>query len=86
MLILFLIYISEVFNLVSEFHLSIIVFSFVDDLRFISSESLIKNITFTLEKIAKMILQWGKTNAVIYNIVNTEAILFFKSHRERLNY
>lgn len=84
--ILFLIYISGVFDIFSEFCPSITALSLVDDLGFIISRSSVNNIALNLEKVAKTVLQWGKTNAVTYNTAKTEAILFSKSHRQRLNY
>ena len=47
--------------------------------------SSVKDIVSSLGKIAKIIIEWGKTNAVTYNIGKTEAILFFRSYRQRLN-
>ena len=34
---------------------------------------------------AQVVLDWGKSNAVTYDIAKTEAVLFSKSHRQRLN-
>ena len=83
--ILFLIYISDVFNKVSEKTPLVTSLSFVDDLGFIVSGSLVKEVVKTLENIAKAVLDWGRLNAVTYDISKTEAVLFSKSHRQRLN-
>ncbi len=80
-----MIYISGVFNSVSESCLLVTSLSFVDELGFIASGSLVKNIALTLEKVAKTVLQWGKTNAVPYDTAKTETIIFSKSHRQWLN-
>lgn len=58
--------------------------SFVDDLGFIASGSSVKEIVETLEKDAKSVLQWGMRNAVTYDTSKTEAVLFSKSHCQRL--
>lgn len=55
--IFFLIYISGVFDSVLESCSLIRALSFVDDLGFIASGSLVKDIALTLEKIAKTVLQ-----------------------------
>ena len=47
--------------------------------------SSVKNIALTLEKVAKTVLQWGKTNAVTYDTAKMEAMIFSKSYRQRLN-
>ena len=83
--ILFLIYISDVFNKVSEKTPLVTSLSFVDDLGFIVSGSLVKEVVKTLENIAKAVLDWGRLNAVTYDISKTEAGFFLKSHRQRLN-
>ncbi len=82
---LFLIYISGVFDSVSESCPLVTSLSFVDDLGFIASGPSVKKIALTLENVAKTVLQWGKTNAVTYDTAKTEAIIFSKSHRQRLN-
>lgn len=44
-----------------------------------------KEVVKTLEKVAKTVLEWGMLNPVTYNTSKTEAELFSKSHRQRLN-
>ena len=83
--ILFLIYISGVFNKISETSPWVTSLSFVDDLGFIASGSSVKEIVGSLEKFAKEVIEWGKQNAVTYDISKTEAVLFSKSHRQRLS-
>lgn len=83
--IFFLIYISGVFDSVSESYLPVISLSFVDDIRFIASGSSVKDIVLAFEKVAKTVLEWGSANAVTYDKTKTKAILFSKSHRQRLN-
>ena len=83
--ILFLIYINGVFNKVLETNPGVISLSFVDDLGFIASGSSVKEVVKTLEKVAQAVLEWGMLNAVTYDMAKTEAVLFSKSHRQRLN-
>ena len=69
--ILFLIYISGVFDSVSEACPLVTSLSFVDDLGFIASGSSVKDIARILEKVGKMVLQWGRANAVTYDTAKT---------------
>lgn len=48
---------------------------FFDDLGFIAFRVLIKEIAKTLEKIEKIVLEWGEKNAVIYDMTKTEQVL-----------
>lgn len=57
LLILFLVYISGVFDSVLEACLLVTFLSFVNDLGFIASRFLVKNIARILEKVAKTVLQ-----------------------------
>ena len=83
--ILFLVYISGVFEKVTESCPAIISLSFVDDLGFIASGHSVKELAKILGRVATIVLEWGKQNAVTYDIAKTEAVLFSKSHRQRLN-
>ena len=83
--ILFLIYINVVFNKVLETSPLVTSLSFVNDLGFIALGSSVKEVVKTLENIAKVVLEWERQNAVTYDVFKTEAILFSKSHRQRLN-
>ncbi len=83
--ILFLIYISGVFNKVSETSPLVTSLSFIDDLGFIASGSSVKETVKALEKVAKEVIEWGRLNAVTYDTSKTETVLFSKSHRQRLN-
>lgn len=62
--ILFLIYISGVFDKVSETSPLVTSLSFVDDLGFIASGSSVKEVVKLLENVAKAVLEWGGLNAV----------------------
>ena len=80
-----MIYISGVFNKVSETSPLVTSLSLIDDLGFIASGSPVKEIVKALEKVAKEVIEWGRLNAVTYDISKTEAVLFSRSHRQRLN-
>lgn len=58
--ILSLIYISGVFNKVSETSPLVTSLSFAEDLGFIASGSSVKEIVKALEKVAKEVIEWGK--------------------------
>ncbi len=83
--IFFLIYISGVFNKVVETSPLVTSLSFVDDLGFIASGSSVKEVVKSLEEVAHTVLEWGLLNAVTYDTSKTEAVLFSKSHQQRLN-
>ena len=75
---------SGVFDKVAESN-SVTSLSFIDDLGFVASGSSITEVVKNLEKVAKVVLEWGKLNAVTYDTAKTEAILFSKSRRQRLS-
>ena len=83
--ILFLIYISGVFNKVLKTSPLVTSLSFVDDLGFIASGSSVKEIVEALEKVAQEVIELGRLNAVTYDTSETEAVFFSKYHRQRLN-
>ena len=83
--ILFLIYISEVFDAVKEACPLVTSLSFVDDLGLIALETSVKDITRSLKKVAKTALDWGIANAVTHDMSKTEAMLFSKSQRQQLS-
>ena len=59
--------------------------SFIDDLGFIASVNLVKEIVKTFENIAKVILEWEKQNTITYNVSKIKAVLFSKSHWQQLS-
>ena len=56
----------------------------MDDLGFLAAGYSVIEIRKILEKPGKMILDWGKRNAVTYDIGKTEAMLFFKTRKQKL--
>lgn len=77
---LFLIYISKVFDKVTKVNLHIISLSFVDDLRFIAFGYSIKAIIKALEKVPQIVFEWGNANIMTYDIAEMETVIFSKSH------
>ena len=83
--ILFLIYISGVFEQVEKELPEIVSLSFVDDLGFIASGTSVKEIAKALEKVGNLIVEWGGRNAVTYDTAKTELVLFSRARQRRLN-
>ena len=83
--ILFLIYISEVFDKVSEANLLVKMLSFINDLGFIASVSSVKEVVKTLEEVTQTVLECGMLNVVTYDTSKTEVVLFSKLHRQHLS-
>lgn len=63
-----------------------VLLSFIDNLGFIALSIFVKKIAKILKKISKIILQYGKKNAVTYNIGKIKFILFFKTYSYYYNY
>lgn len=79
--IIFLIYISRVFDKVAKINPHIMSLPFVDDLEFIAYGHSTKDIVKALEKMAQTVVEWGNVNVVTYDIANTEAMIFSRSHQ-----
>lgn len=74
--ILFLIYISGVFDIVKAVSPKLRSISFIDKLRFLTSNNFIKEIAASFKIKGEIVLRWGLLNAITYDIHKTEAILF----------
>lgn len=83
--ILFLVYISRVFEKVTESCPEIIFLLFVDNLSFIASRHSVRELAKILGQVAMVVLNWRKSNVFTRDLAKTEAVLFSKSHRQRLN-
>lgn len=77
--ILFFMYISGVFDTVIAISLEVTSILFMDNLGFLASNNSIKKVTTSLETTEETVLKWRLSNAITYNIIKTEAILFFKA-------
>ena len=80
-----MIYISGVFDKVLETNPLVTSLLFVDDLGFLAASSSVKEVAKVLENVAQVVLEWGKLNAVTYDVSKIEAVLFSKLHWQRLN-
>lgn len=74
--ILFLIYVGKAFEQEEKELPKIMFLSFVDDLSFIFSGTLVQEITKALEKIGNPIVEWGRKNAITYNMTKIELVIF----------
>ena len=83
--LLFLIYISGVFEKVTDSNPVVMSLFFIDNLGFIASENSVEELAKTLGEVAKVVLEWGQCNAVTYDIAKTEAVFFSRLHCQRLN-
>lgn len=80
-----LIYIGGIFNTVTEISPLVISSSFVNNPRLIVSETLVKKIVQTSETVVITVLKWDSINAVTYDAIIIEFVMFSKSHRQRLS-
>lgn len=78
--ILFLIYISSVFNKVFEIILLDMFLLFVNELEFITLSNSIKELIKILKNVTKVILEWENLNVVTYNISKSKVVVFLKLH------
>lgn len=77
--ILFLIYISGIFDVVTAISPEVSFVSFMDDLGFLTSDNLIEEVATSLETTKETVLKWGLSNVVTYDIAKKEVILFSKA-------
>lgn len=75
--ILFLIYVNKIFEQVEKELSEIVFLSFVDDLGFVASKMLIKEIARALRKVGNRVVKWGQKNAITYNTSKIKLVLFF---------
>ena len=83
--ILFLIYISGIFEQVEKELPEIVSLSFVDDLGFIASGTSVKEIAKALGKVGNLVVKWGRRHAVTYDMAKTKLVLFSRARQRRLN-
>lgn len=57
----------------------------MDNLGFIASGHLVKELAKILGQVATVVLVWEKFYTVIYDVAKTEALFFSKSHCQWLN-
>lgn len=77
--VLFLICISQVFDVALTIFSKTVSVLLIDNLRFLASRNLVQKVAFNFKKTGEIILRWRLSNIVIYNITKSEPILFFKT-------
>lgn len=77
-LILFLIYLSEMFIEVKKTTSEIISLFFVNDLRFIVEEEFATEIAITLKTMNEAVIRWNLKNVINYDVNKTKTVLFIK--------
>lgn len=55
----------------------------MNDLGFLVSGNLVREVAISLEKIGETILRWGLDNVVLYDMAKTGAILFIKAQSKK---
>ena len=83
--ILFIIYLSGIFEKIEEQNLEITALSFADDIGFLAPGKTVKDIQDALTKAGEQAIAWGLTNNVTFDVDKTEAVLFTKKTKVRRN-
>jgi hypothetical protein len=81
--ILFIIYLSGIFNKIKEQNLEITALSFVDDIAFLTPSKIVKDIQDALINVEEQAIAWGLTNNVTFDVDKIEAVLFIKKTKVR---
>lgn len=82
--VLFLIYMSRVFLEIETQLPQVTRLLFIDNLGFLVAGNSVIKIKKILDKVGKIIFNLGMYNAIIYNINNIKALLFFKSRKQKM--
>lgn len=82
---LFLIYISRIFNKMSKTNLLVTLIWFIDDFGFIASSSWVKKKVKAFERVLIEVIALQMLNTVTYKTLKIKAMLFSRSHQQRLN-
>jgi Reverse transcriptase (RNA-dependent DNA polymerase) len=83
--ILFITYLSGIFNKIEQQSPDIIALSFTDNIAFQALEKTVKNIQEALSNAREQAIAWGLTNNVTFNVDKIEAVLFIKKRKIRQN-
>jgi Reverse transcriptase (RNA-dependent DNA polymerase) len=84
-LILFIIYLSGIFNKIEKQNPEITALFFADDIAFLASSKTVKDIQNALTNAREQAIAWGLTNNVTFDVDKTEAVLFTKKTKVRRN-
>jgi retron-type reverse transcriptase len=79
--ILFIIYLSGIFNKIEEQNPDIIALSFMDDIAFLTSRKTVKDIQEALSNAREQAITWGLTNNITFDIDKIKAVLFTKKRK-----
>jgi Reverse transcriptase (RNA-dependent DNA polymerase) len=80
-LILFIIYLSGIFDKIEEQNPEITALSFIDDIVFLAPRKTVKDIQDALSNAGEQAIAWGLTNNVTFNVDKTETVLFTKKRK-----
>jgi retron-type reverse transcriptase len=83
--ILFIIYLSGIFEKIEEQNPEIITLSFTDDITFLAPGKIVKDIQDALTNAEEQVIAWSLLNNVKFDVEKTEAILFTKKRKIRQN-
>ena len=82
--ILFIIYLSGVFNAIERRVNGIQCLSFADDIGLLTSGYSVREVCNKLQEAAKVAIEWGHDNAVQFNAGKTEAVLLTHKQGQEL--
>ena len=82
--ILFIIYLSGVFDAIERGVNGIRCLSFADDIGLLASGHSVKEVCDKLQKAAKVAIEWGHDNVVQFDAEKTEAILLMHKQGQEL--
>jgi retron-type reverse transcriptase len=81
--ILFIIYLSRIFDKIEEQNPEITALSFIDDIAFLASRKTVKDIQNVLSNAGEQAIAWGLTNNITFDVDKTKAVLFTKKRKIR---
>lgn len=82
--ILFIIYLSSVFDMIERRVVGVQSLSFADDIGLLVSGHLVKEVCGNLQKAAKVAIEWGHENRVQFDAGKTEAVLLTRKCGQEL--
>jgi retron-type reverse transcriptase len=83
--ILFIIYLSGIFDKIEEQNPEIIALSFIDDIAFLAPRKTVKDIQDVLSNAGEQAITWSLINNVTFDVDKIEAVLFIKKRKIRQN-
>jgi Reverse transcriptase (RNA-dependent DNA polymerase) len=81
--ILFIIYLSGIFNKIEKQNPEITALFFANDIAFLAPGKTVKDIQDALTNAREQAIAWGLTNNVTFDVDKTEAVLFTKKTKVR---